>query len=126
MYASGMTPAQRARRVKALAQLSLIKARRRELREREKRDEAKLGERDFPNVDDCGHRKAVCKRCHIVMRDCEPGQWEGEFHHHEPPGNARARRCVNAGQEFSTGSREVVPFLRKRRRRALARLGFRP
>jgi hypothetical protein len=66
--------------------------------------------------------KAVCKRCHVVMRDLEPFSGRGEFYH--PNGvdlKGRPYTCKNAGKTFVTGDTEIVPFVRKRLRRTIKR-----
>lgn len=67
-------------------------------------------------------RKAVCRRCHAVMRDIEPDTGYGEFLH--PSG----RGCKNDGKILSLSpelAKEVEPFLPKSARRAAARVGRR-
>ena len=70
-------------------------------------------------------RRAVCRRCHLIMGDAEPATVHGEFYHLAAPHQTRALACRNRGQCFSTDDFEIVPFLRKSRRRALARFGIR-
>lgn len=83
-------------------------------------------DRDFPELDRWGHhRKAVCKRCHWAMTDCEPMQGGGEFWHLAPKDKPKAYRCRNNGKPFSMEDHEIVPFLRKARRRYLKRAGIR-
>lgn len=77
---------------------------------------------EFPAIDGWGNRKAVCKRCHCVMRDCEP-MGLGEFWHPNLDKNEKPHKCKNAGRQFNTSSLELEPFLRKRERRVLKRLG---
>jgi hypothetical protein len=81
--------------------------------------------RDFPDLDRYGHRKAVCRRCHLVMSDSEPGFTHGEFYHGAKPHQTRAMACVNNGKTFDQRHAEIEPFLRKSRRRALKRAGIR-
>ena len=83
--------------------------------------------RDFPDfgIDGRG-RIAVCRRCHLIMNDCEPMDADGEFHHRvrtTPKG--KEIFCVNNGRTFGESDREVEPFMRKGRRRALKRAGLR-
>lgn len=88
--------------------------------------EVKLKDRDFPDDDPWGHRRGICRRCHLIMVDCEPMQSTGEFYHIARAHQTRAQRCINAGQQFSTDNAELLPFLPKARRRALKRMGIRP
>jgi hypothetical protein len=50
-----------------------------------KRDTGKKSKanRDFPNTPGAFYNacRAVCKRCHYVMRDIEPSSAGGEFYH---------------------------------------------
>lgn len=71
-------------------------------------------------------RKMVCRRCGLIMPDCEEMVAEGEFCHVAKPHQTRAAVCVNANRSFGISSPEVTPFMRKARRRALKRLGVRP
>lgn len=71
--------------------------------------------RDFAG--DWFTRKAVCKRCHIVIRDCEPMSGYGEFYHPMVQRKGSSRVCQNAGKTFNMQSFELEPFLRKRNRR---------
>jgi hypothetical protein len=82
--------------------------------------------RDFPDVDDLYHRKAVCKRCHCVLNDCEPSTPHGEYYHPRENKEGKPHSCPNAGQMFTGRDLEIEPFLPKKRRRALKRLGIRP
>jgi hypothetical protein len=105
--------------------------------------------RDFPDLDEYGRRKAICKICHCVLFDCEPASGSGEFNH---PGYTRSYRpketskrrvgakllpkrvislvqkddssCPNAGRVFNTQSPEIEPWMSKSRRRYLKRNGF--
>ncbi len=72
------------------------------------------------------NRKMVCRRCGLVMSDCEPMIWEGEFWHIAAPHQTRAAVCINANSYFGVTSPEVTPFMVKARRRALKRFGIRP
>jgi len=81
--------------------------------------------RDFPNIDEYGHRKAVCCRCHCVMMDIEPMSPHGEYWHPTLNKKGKPHSCVNAGKSFTDRNTEVEPFLRKGRRRALKRMGIR-
>jgi hypothetical protein len=83
-------------------------------------------QRDFPNLDGYGTRKAVCKRCHVVIRDCEPMSGGGEFYHPKEDKEGKPHWCRNAGKTFDINSLEMEPFQKKGRRRALRRLGIRP
>jgi len=69
--------------------------------------------------------RAVCKRCHMVMDDCEPFVDGGEFFHKTRHSDGTASKCPNAGKTFFLDSKEVEPFTRKRTRRAERRAGAR-
>jgi hypothetical protein len=69
--------------------------------------------RDFPDVDNTGHRKAVCKRCHCVMSDCESMTQNGEYHHPTTNKEGKPHTCVNSGLTFSQRDLEIEPFIRK-------------
>jgi hypothetical protein len=74
-----------------------------------------------PKVYDTPDR-AVCKRCHVVMRDLEPCSPKGEFYH--PSGvdsKGRPYTCKNAGKTFTSGASEIVPYVRKAARRNIKR-----
>jgi hypothetical protein len=60
------------------------------------------------------------------MGDAEPSCGAGEFYHLAEPHQTRALRCVNNRKSFTTEDLELVPFMRKSRRRFLARNGIRP
>jgi len=78
-------------------------------------------------------RRAVCRRCGLVMVDCEPMMTNGEFYHRPYP----TKHCINSGHTFAlytpkhfrsigygmhrSPSVEIVPFLRKRDRRSRKR-----
>lgn len=65
-------------------------------------------------------RKLVCRRCGHIMNDIEPDISRGEFMH------AARRVCSNSGKFFSLApehAKEVMPFERKRVRRAAKRAG---
>jgi hypothetical protein len=59
------------------------------------------------------------------MSDAEPGSQFGEFYHLGTKHQTRALRCLNAGKAFDTRDQELVPFMRKARRRVLKRFGIR-
>lgn len=82
-------------------------------------------DRDFPDAGPHGLRIAVCKSCGLLMTDCEPGSWGGDFYHIAKPHQTRARRCKNDGKAFVMWDAELVPFMPKARRRALKRMGIR-
>lgn len=82
-------------------------------------------DRDFPDLDRYGLRKAVCRRCGVPMVDCEPSTWGGDFYHLAESHQTRAKRCKNNGKAFTMWDPELVPFMPKARRRALKRLGIR-
>jgi len=66
-------------------------------------------------------RRAVCRRCGLVMRDMEEFAGFGEFWHD-------VRVCSNSGKRFSLApedAKEVMPFESKRVRRAARRVGAR-
>ena len=67
--------------------------------------------------------KAVCKRCHMVMDDCEPFSPSPEFVHKTVHRDGSKSKCVNAGKTLflDTDSKEIEPFMRKRVRRAFKR-----
>lgn len=67
--------------------------------------------RDFPYV--AGRRRAVCKRCHVVMDDFEPMSPNGEYAHPTKDKNGKKRRCINVGQVYTQKDLEIEPFLRK-------------
>lgn len=79
--------------------------------------------RDFYETATHG-RRAVCKRCHVVMVDYENPAPYGEFHH--PEILHRGALCPNSGKGFDTTSEEVVPFMSKKERRRCKRLKLRP
>jgi hypothetical protein len=60
------------------------------------------------------------------MLDFEPCAPHGDFIHQAKPHQTRALACPNVDQWFRLTSPEVVPFLRKSRRRALKRMGVTP
>jgi hypothetical protein len=60
------------------------------------------------------------------MSDAEPTTEHGEFYHIAKTHQTRAKRCRNADGVFDVDNLEVVPFLRKARRRFLKRNGIRP
>lgn len=82
-------------------------------------------ERDFPDVNVWGDRRAVCRRCHAVMRDCEPSSHYGEFYHPSLDKKGKPHSCPNTGMCFSTYHTELVPFLHKAERRRMKRHGQR-
>ena len=82
-------------------------------------------ERDFPTLDFAHNRKAVCRRCHVVMWDVEPLSGHGEFWHPSTDKKGRPHSCPNAGLCFSMRHTEIVPFLPKAERRRMKRLGQR-
>ena len=65
--------------------------------------------------------RAVCKFCHIVMRDLEPMSSKGEFYHPKGFHAGYTVTCRHAGKTFVGGAPEIVPFQRKRVRRAMKR-----
>ena len=86
-----------------------------------------LEEREFPSVENKG-RLAVCIRCHCVIRDFEPCNdsfGAGEFHHPKVDKDNKPYKCPNAGLMFLPSSPEIVPFMKKSRRRYLKRNGIR-
>ena len=84
-------------------------------------------ERDFPATGPFGwlDRKAVCRRCHVPMKDCEPMSHYGEFWHPDLDKKGKPHSCPNSGLCFSTYHTEIVPFLRKAERRRMKRHGQR-
>jgi hypothetical protein len=81
--------------------------------------------RDFPLVNKFGDIKAVCRRCGLVINDCEPMDSRAEFFHGAKPHQTRALACPNDLKTFYAESPEIEPFMRKSRRRALKRAGIR-
>jgi hypothetical protein len=82
-------------------------------------------DKDFPILSGCfGDRKAVCKRCHCVMNDFEPGELGGCFYHPTLDKEDKLHWCKNAGKTLDTSSSEIEPFLRKRDRRRHKRIGL--
>ncbi len=73
-----------------------------------------------------GDRRAVCRKCHVVMRDFEPASPNGEFHHPRDDKKGRPHWCPNAGLPFTQRDPEIEPYLRKGVRRRYTRLGIRP
>lgn len=87
----------------------------------------RLPDRDPPALDRRGWtRKAVCRRCSLIITDCEPMTPDGDFCHVAKPHQTRAAVCVNANRSFGVSSPELTPFMRKARRRALKRRNIRP
>ena len=84
-------------------------------------------DRVFPAADAYGKRKAVCRRCHCVLADFEPGDHRPDYVHPRLDKEGKPHWCPNAGKEFSNeNDPELEPFLRKGRRRALKRMGIKP
>lgn len=81
--------------------------------------------RDFPDEGPFEARRAVCRRCSLIMTDGEPMTRFGEFYHGARPHQTRAARCSNHGKTFGVEDREIEPFMRKKLRRALKRAGVR-
>lgn len=74
--------------------------------------------RDFPYCkDDPWKRKAVCKRCHCVLNDCDPFSKNGEFWHPKEDKEGKPHWCKNAGLCFNVQSLDLEPFLKKKVRR---------
>lgn len=67
------------------------------------------------------HRRVVCRRCHVVIDDFEPGSPRGEFNHPKKFGDGTAITCTNLSKVFHEDDSEVEPFVRKRFRRAAKR-----
>ena len=65
-------------------------------------------------------RKAVCKRCKVVILDGEPSEYGGDFYHPVFQ-KGRASKCPNQGKTFTTEDKEIEPFVRKSVRRHLKR-----
>lgn len=64
-------------------------------------------------------RRAVCRRCHVVMDDHEPMSKDAEFYHPRLLKDQKTpRKCPNVGKTFFEGDAEIEPFRRKRDRRA--------
>jgi hypothetical protein len=82
--------------------------------------------RDFPDYDVFSERRrGVCRRCHLIMADCEPSTAHGEFWHLASPHQTKALRCKNDRKRFDTSDAELVPFIPKARRRFLKRASIR-
>lgn len=82
-----------------------------------------LAQRKFSTIDGFGNRKAVCKKCHLIMSDIEPSG-NAEFWHIASPHQTRALRCPNNKKKFDESSPEVEPFLTKALRRRYKRLNI--
>lgn len=65
-------------------------------------------------------KKAVCKRCGAILRDCEPADRDGEYYHPfaEKTDSPEWIACKNSGRAFNTDDAEIAPFRRKVIRRA--------
>lgn len=68
-------------------------------------------EEDFPTINGWGDRKAVCKRCHCVMNDCEPMDLGGCFYHPTKDKEGKPHWCQNSGKQFSSFNTELRTFL---------------
>lgn len=79
-------------------------------------------DRYFPDVDEYGHRKGVCRRCHVVMFDVEPESSYGQFYHPRLDKKGKPHWCPNAGKCLNTQDKELEPFLRKAERRRNKRI----
>lgn len=66
-------------------------------------------------------RRVVCRTCHTVIDDFEPGSSRGEFRHKTTFADGKPNPCKNAGKDFDIESPEVEEFRPKRARRASAR-----
>jgi hypothetical protein len=64
-------------------------------------------------------RKAVCRKCHQVMRDAEPMSRHGEFWHREKDKHGKPYRCTHGAKRFSFNDKEIEPFMKKSTRRGL-------
>lgn len=63
-------------------------------------------------------RLRLCKRCHIVIDDCEPHSPHGDYFHPRHDPTRRGPPCPNAGKYLSTKDpTELIPFTRKGQRR---------
>lgn len=65
--------------------------------------------------------RRVCRRCHIVIDDCEPFGRRGEWVHPRRHRDGTASVCQNAGKPFFDGDKEIMPFMRKATRRRTSR-----
>ncbi len=73
---------------------------------------------------DIYNRKVVCRRCHCIMVDYEPMSSDGEFWHPDKNKKGKPHNCKNAGKRFSlSDTKEIMPFERKKIRRAAKRAG---
>jgi hypothetical protein len=73
-----------------------------------------------------GTDKAVCKRCHYAMSNCEPMYKEGEYFRPLVDKAGKSIWCKNAGLYFNRTSMEIEPFLPKKDRRRNKRNNVRP
>ena len=88
--------------------------------------------RDFPSTDEYNHRKAVCKRCHVVMDDFEPVTREAFVDRYMQTRAGRAtllgsmveplRRAI---EEQRAGHKYEYSFLFQTYERLLARMALR-
>ena len=72
------------------------------------------------------NRRAVCRRCFVVMSDIEPSCGGGEFCHPTTfKKTGKPNPCKNAGGTFflDTGSDEIEPFASKKERRVAKQVG---
>ena len=67
-----------------------------------------------------GGQKAVCKRCHCVMRE-----HDGKYMHPGLDKDGKQHWCRNANMNIPQLSMELEPFMHKGRRRFLKRNGIR-
>ncbi len=81
-----------------------------------------MGSMDLCNVD--WNRRAMCRRCHCIIVDCEPMLSDGEFYHPSTDKDGKPYYCKNAGLYLNLNQiKELMPFERKRIRRAAKRAG---
>lgn len=72
-------------------------------------------------------RRAVCRRCHTIMKDIEPQIKGGEFFHKETFKNGKPNSCPNAGHclDLVNNPTELELFVPKKLRRKAKRLKVR-
>lgn len=72
-------------------------------------------------------RRLVCRTCRVVMDDLEPMDRRGMFMHPSQYSDGMSSSCQNVGKVYyaEEKNREVEPFVRKRERRGIKRVGKR-
>jgi len=79
----------------------------------------------FNAQSDLQARRAVCKRCHVIMCDAENATLNGDFFHPVTFKNGKPNSCKNAGRclDFGDDSKELELFVPKKMRRKARGLG---